>query len=557
MDRQLRKRNRSEPRLCGWFARIIVAVLVCTAPASAQFLMQPVKVELTPRAGETLIFDLTLQNTSPDTDQTIDLQILDLMQLENGEWDAVEPGSDFDTSKLASCKDWMRLRHESVRLRPMTMIDLRVGMRVPSSARGFYGAVIVATMREKLEVRGVGFILQILAPVLVQIQGWTPRHQVGLTDVGLRFEQRPDMSATTFVTLGVGNSGKSFSRLKGLVSVSKISEGVERKVTDAEIVDVCILPGSQLNLQSDIQRSLPSGRYKLEARLYVDGRRARPMVKEVDLVGDPRITRAATDAALDLSPSEVSVKTLPGAMRTAILRVINASNETVNVWSDVTLPPVLDGVALGELRGEELNCASWVKVTPTEFSLRPRGMQSLRIITNMPNPKSMHPCYYALLRLFARYPDGQNAGVTKAYICVANQKAQAQPAAQSWGLTLEELGEESKYVVKSTFINNGNVHFLPTCKATVSFPDGRFFRQVLLSSQPAGPMLPLEPRVFSEVMDFAPMAPGYYRLTVALDYGADGQATKDIPILVEAKDSRKFVTSTTTEEFVQKVGVAW
>jgi hypothetical protein len=557
MDRQIKKWSRRVPKHFGWFAGMMVAVLVCAVPASGQFMLQPMKVELAPRAGQRLIFDLRVQNTSGEKTQTIDLQIRDLMQLENGDWTAVDPGSNFDTSKLASCKDWMRLRHENVRMRPMTQTDLSVAMMVPSGARGFYGAVIVATMRERLEVKGVGFILEVLVPVLVQIEGWTPRHRVELTDVGLQLEQQADKPGTTFVTLGVANSGKSFSRLKGLVRVNKITGEVERKITDAELTDVSILPGSQLNLQSDISRSLPSGRYKLEAWLYVDGRRAKPMVKEVDFVGDPRITRAATDAALDLSPSEVSVDTLPGAMRTAILRVFNASNETVNVWTDVTLPPVLDGVALGELRGEDLNCVSWVQVTPAEFSLRARGMQSLRIITNMPNPKAMHPCYYALLRLFARYPDGQNAGVTKAYICVGNQKAQAQPSAQSWGVTIEELGEESKYVVKSTFINNGNVHFTPTCKATVSLPDGRFFRQVVLSSQPAGPMLPLEPRVFSEVIDFAPMASGYYRLTVSLDYGADGQATKDIPILVEAKDSRKFVTNTTTEEFVQKVGVAW
>lgn len=555
MERRERRNGRS-PGHVGWLARVTATVLVFTAPACGQLLMQPMKIELAPHAGERFRMELKLQNTSINEAHTVDLRVLDLIQVEEGEWEIVEPGSGFDTSKLSSCKDWVSLQYDSVGIRAMHTLNVGLGMDVPRGARGFYGAAIHAQLKAKPDARGVAMVLNLLVPILVEIQGNPLRHEVELTDVGLQFEQKPAQPATTLVTLGVANSGGTYSHLKAVARVSTVAGERQRRITEAEFLERSIIPGVKLTLRSDIERALPSGKYRLEAVLYVDGRRAKPMEKEIDFVGDPRLTRAATDAALDLSPSAVSVETVPGATRTAALKVHNASSEVVNVKTAVMLPPVLEGVALPHLKGEELNCASWVAVEPQEFSLRPQASQSLRVTTRMPNPTSSHACYYALLRLYASYVDGQNAGVRNAYVCVTNKQTAGTPEAQPWPISVQ-LEAESRYVVIARFMNTGNVHFTPTCRATVTAPDGRPYRGAALSGEPANVMLPLEHRVFSEVIDFAGLPAGYYRLTVSLQYGSGGQVSTDIPILVERQQEQTLVTVTRIEDYEQKVGVKW
>ncbi len=550
------RRNGRLPGHAGWLARVTAMVLVFTAPACGQFMMQPMKIELAPRAGERFRMDLKLQNTSVTEAHTVDLRVLDLTQIRDGEWEIIEPGSGFDTSKLSSCRDWVALQYDSVRIRPMNMLNVGLAMDVPRNARGFYAAAVHAQLRAKPDARGVAMVLNMLVPILVEIQGNPLRHAVELTDVDLQFEQKPDQPATTLVTLGVANTGGTYSHLKAVVRVSTVAGERQRRITEAEFTDRSIIPGVTLTLQSDIQRALPSGKYRLEAVLYVDGRRAKPMEKEIDFVGDPKLTRAATDAALDLTPTAVSVETVPGATRTAVLRVYNASSEAVNVKTAVMLPPILEGVALPHLKGEELDCASWVAVEPQEFNLRPQGSQSLRITTRMPNPTAPHACYYALLRLYASYADGQNAGVRNAYVCVTNKQVAGTPEAQPWPVSLQ-LEAQSRYAVIARFMNTGDVHFTPKCRATVTAPDGSLYRQVALSGEPANVMLPLEHRVFSEIIDFAGLPAGYYRLTVSLQYGSAGEVSTDIPILAEQQQEQTLITVRTIEDYEQKAGVKW
>jgi len=521
-------------------------------------MVQPVKLELTPRAGGVLTTDLQLQNTGRGEPLTVELGVADLVQLTNGEWEMIEPGSNFDTSKLSSCKDWIKLQHEAIRIRQFSLASVGIAIKVPQNARGFYGAVIHATSKARPGVRGVAVAIRFLIPVLVQIEGWAPPARVELTDLGMRFEQQPDKPAAVLVTLNAANNGGTYSRLKGRVRVSAVSANNLRRITEADFQDYGIIPGVNLTLEHDIQRSLPSGKYKLEGTLYVDGRRTKPIEKEIDFVGDKRLSRAAADAALDLTPPEVTVETLPGATRTATLRVTNASSEPVNVVTAVTIPPVLTGVGIPQvgLKGEDLNCAPWVEITPKEFTIAANRSQNLRIITKMPNPTSAYAWYYAVLYLRASYPDGQNAGTRSAYICVSNKKVQAKPEVRAWPLQIEhQSGFE--YNIKGTFLNAGQMHFRPNCTATVRRPDGIFVRSLMLSGEPEDVMLPLEPRIFSGVLDFAGLASGYYRLEATLRYGSQDVVTTAVPISVPRQADQAVVEIASTQDFENKVGVKW
>jgi hypothetical protein len=385
------------------------------------------------------------------------------------------------------------------------------------------------------------------------------RQKIELSGLGMEFrEPTTEQPATTLVSMGITNNGGTYSRLKGASTVKYFSGEHWRNITTAEFKEVGIIPGVELNLKSDIGRSLPSGKYKVAGTLYVDGSRVKPLEKEIDFAGDPGITRAAVDAALDLNPTELSIKNaLPGATRTAVIKVENASDDTVNVTTDMAIPAVLKGVAFGELKGEDLACAEWVKVTPEKFTLRGGARQNLRITAKMPDSELTQANYYALLGLRAGYLDGQSAGVTTALICVGNKNVEARPAASPMKLTIAAM-QESSYVVVGRFGNVGNAHyFIPKCRATVTTAAGASVTGVLLSGK-AGVMLPLEVRDFSGIIDFSKLAAGTYRLTAILEY-AGTQVSTEIPIRVSiGPDEQRTVEIVKLEEQPEeKLGVEW
>jgi len=221
------------------------------------------------------------------------------------------------------------------------------------------------------------------------------------------------------------------------------------------------------------------------------------------------------------------------------------------------LPPVLRGVAAGPLRGEDLDCTGWLSITPNKFRLPSYGQQNIRIIAKMPNPEAMHACYYALLGLFAAYPDGQNAGLTTANICILNQKVQASPMAYPAGALSLAPQTGSKYIVTSMFTNYGNIHFAPErCRVTVVNISGVSMSQVLLEGEPGSIMLPLESRSFSGELDFLDYPEGLYRVEARLEYGPGQVAINQVGVQISVQGAQKVITLVGREEF-EKIGVKW
>ncbi|GAH75943.1 unnamed protein product, partial [marine sediment metagenome] len=255
-----------------------------------------------------------------------------------------------------------------------------------------------------------------------------------------------------------------------------------QRVTSAEFREVGIIPGVKLNLESDLKRRLPSGEYKLRGTLYVDGRRIRPLVKEIEFVGDPTVSKVAADTSLILEPSTLSIKAVPGGTRTAGIKIGSLSEEAVNVSVDVEVPKSFRGTSLGELKGEDLSCAEWVKVVPDDFTLRPGRHRNIRIITRLPKNEKIYPNYYAILNFHATYTDGQSAGKNTSLILLENAKIKAKPAAQIIKASLA-AEEGSRYIIRTKSSNVGDVHFTPECKAIVTKPDGALVLESALSGQ--------------------------------------------------------------------------
>jgi hypothetical protein len=536
---------------------IIVIILLSGGPAFSQLIVQPMRIDLTPRPGRRINTSFELQNYDPNGSYVVSLSLVDLSQWEDSTWRVIEPNDDFDTSTLASCKDWITMDQTSVTVGAMRIIPVKLSLRIPPGVRGFRAAGIIATLNLPPDVRGVGVIIQFLVPVILDIQqGRAMRHRVELRDVGMEFSEPNGLNpATTLMTVNIVNNGETFSDLKALGRVRGFSNGHWKEITTTEFKNAGIIPGAKLRLESDLGRSLPSGKYKVAAGLYVDGRRFGAFEKEIDFTGDPSITKMAGDVALTIEPTVSTIEAIPGATRTRGIRVTNDSDEAVDVRTILTIPPGLKGVAFGDFVGDDLDCSKWIEIKPEKFTVRRGRGQNIRITATMPNTTNMQACYYAQLTMYATYPDGQNAGVKTAYICVKNNNVEAVPAAQPLRLNIPAM-EESRYLVVASFGNFGNIHFTPRCTAAFTRITGASIgREILLTSSRSDLMLPLEFRSFSGAVDLANFPSDMYYVTASLEYAPGQTITKQIPIRVSLEGDRRVVDIIQPERPGEKVGI--
>jgi len=560
----VRKQNIAHSHL--FFAVVIAAsIFVSGGSAFGQlggFVVQPMRLDIAALPGRIFETSLGFQSFDPNQSHTVDMSIIDLTQWENGQWRIIEPNSDFDTSKLSSCSKWISVERETVQIPLMSSAQVKIRVRVPRRTRGFYAAGILATLRPRPDLGGnVAVKVRFLVPVILEVQGRPLRHKIELGDMEMEFtESSQGNPATTYVFMNIDNKGGTRSNLKGFAQIKGFLDGHWREITTAEFRGTRIIPGAKLRLKSNLSRSLPSAKYRVSGWLYIDGRRAQRITKEIDFVGDTSVTKVVTDSPLDLLPSTVSISSRPGATRMAAIKVYNASDETVNVQTAVGLSRSLQGVAFGDLNGADMDCTGWLKIEPQKFTLRSHTQQSIRITAKMPDTVSASlPCYYALLGLYSTYADGQRAGVTTANICVTNENISVEPFV--YGMTLRPaLKGGSEYYIVARFGNFGSIHFTPIkCRVAVVDPATSLPRiRTSLSSMKTGIMLPFEARDFSGVIDFSKVPVGMYRLAVELQYGPTQMADKQIGIRVMAQGGQKVIEVLQLQEDLGgKIEVKW
>ena len=516
-----------------WFC-FFVCLFILVSPSYGNFMVKPMLIELTGRPGQRLQTPFELLNaTDEKTIQKVDLELVGLSQKEDGTWKIIEPVSDSNTSKNPfSCLDWLKLSATYVEMGSKARTPMTLEAKVPPRASGFYYAAIVAKKRLESGQKGVGVTIQFLVPVLIDIHSRVGRQDIKLNDVGLEFvPQTADGPATTLITMAISNPGKAYSRLMGNAVLKSFSKGHWLTVTKTDFRRVGILPNVNLNLKNNIERALPSKKYKLEGYLFVDGRRIKPLEKEIDFAGDTSITTLAADAALELEPSEIFITGTPGAARSGVLKIHNASDADVNIVVTPEIPPALRGAVTGELKGEELTCAKWVKIMPDKFTLRGGARQNIRIITDMPKAESIHANYYSRLNLRATYPDGKNAGEVAGLLCVKNKKVDSKALGQIITMTLAETDEPSHYAVAVKITNAGNIHINPACNAAIITDEGKTVAKIPLIGL-TNLMLPMEFRDFSNILDFSGLSEGTYHLWVNFEYARNDVVSNELPLKV-------------------------
>lgn len=525
-------------------------LLFAGSSAFGQFLVQPMRIQVPVEPANRFAYEIVLENLSTVATETISLSLMDLTQDPNGIWREIPPGDpNENATALRSCVSWLTLEKDVVEVSPFGRVPLRLFIKTPSGRRGYYFAAVFAQSAPRTDVvEGMTTmtILQYVIPVILEVSGRPMRHEVELKDVSLEFQsQTATRSAATMVAMDIENMGGTYSRLQGFARVFGEWGGHWRKIAQIQLPETGIIPGVKLHLRQDVGRPLPSGKYKVEGYLYVDAQRSGRVANELQFKGDPRVMTVRAEVALDLSPREVFIETIPGATRGDSLTVANASEEGVTVTAELILPEHMEQIVNARgVPGEAYGCADWVTVEPRQFTLRGFGRQNIKIIARMPDSAAQLPNHYAMIKLHATYADGEEGGTTKARVCVQNRKATGTTQIDSMMLTLSELSA-GRYLTTARFLNNGDTHVQPRCRAILTtVPEDTARKRFLMSSEDydqTGILLPLDTRNFSGVLDVTDVAPGTYRLTAILEHGQGGTVQDQRGIEVVEEGGQKVV----------------
>ncbi len=522
-----------------WTLRVICLMFLLVPTTHAQFMVQPMRMDISKRPGTNFQRKLIMENRNPDQDYYVELKIEDLIQTEDGGWDTVDnndlkdPTNQIDLSNHKSCKKWLKLGTTSsiVRVPRYARQPVELDIRIPPGVRGFYCAAIVASLLPRPDQIGVPVTYDFVVPVMVTLEGRPLRHDIKMVSAGLEFVQAgPNSSASTGVTIGIENTGETYGRIVGVAKVMQVIGKRKVPVINETVFDeIGIIPTSKLKIQKDLRKTLPSGRYQVRAAMFVDGMRIRDIEQDVSFTGDG-IGAARADAIVQMEPY-VAVDAQPGRTKREYMTVTNNSTEDILIKAIAVVPKSMQGKALGGIPGDYLSCAPWIEIKPNELSLRSMRKRKISIAVRMPDEANrpqmqIDPgAYYADLQLYAFYPDATSAGVFTSKICVRDSRVEPVYELFHDKWRVEDLGGSKRKVTVDIY-NRSFVHMQPRVTASIftPAPDNDLILHFALKGAQSGLgnqaviMLPFEKRSFSGEVDCASIAPGMYRLEASLEY---------------------------------------
>ncbi len=534
---------------------LLIFLFCVTSGAYGDFVVQPMKIELTLRPGVFEPSEIILQNQSKNEVYTVRLSAIELSQYENGTWRPIDPNEPlsaddpYNLSKAASCLSWIRIRDnqdkQEIKINPVGMKQVKLDIRVPAGVRGFYCAAIKAGLLPRPGQTGVAVQYEFIIPVLITIEGPALRHRVQFLDCGLesQIEKDSDDEVSTLVSLDIENLGQTYSTLHGLVQIQAyLQDGNWRTIVrEIKFDKSSIIPGSHLRLRKKLDRPLPSGQYKVKAALYVDEKLERAIENQINLVSEHSGPLKA-DAVVKTNPELIQLNARPGMSDRQILEVYNDSDDSVTIRAYTAVPKELGGYVLGNTRGDDQGCSKWIEIRPDEVTLKPYGKKNITIRTRMPEDIQPFSSFYADLNLYAGYSDGSNAGSTSVPICVKNQDMSPRYVVTIKKLDINEIDrDQSIFMVVASVINMGDMYIQPDAIVRLVQPDGNIIRSGELKTNQSGYILPFETRTFSGIMNLSMLDEGVYRLETQMTYAENETVREDKTIQVFTEGSRREV----------------
>lgn len=561
-----------------YMAALLISMFFFTGSASAQsgYIVQPGRIDINILPRKSYEGKLSVHNFDPNNAVKIDFKVIELTQNSNGDWLPfdTDPNSQFDyypgldLSSVSSCRTWIKLDKTSVTINPDDDEIINVRINAPYYTKsGFYGATIMASNTAPTSSTDkVPMVIRAGIPVVCNVQlrpNIAPVVQI--EDVGMEFvEANGPVPGKVLLTMKVKNTGTIFPRLKPVIRLRGFINGHWQLITTHEFNEIGIIPGKELNLKSDIGRSLPSAKYQLDAVLYVDQKlqgRGTRFGKEIKFQGDPLMTRPASDVPLDIDPQEIIFEMSPGLRRFENLKIHGAVTEKIKIQPIFDVPAAFKGKIDKNVKVEDaFTCIKWLSIEPKELTLEDYLTRNFSITAQMPEGAVNFPNYYAALGLKVVYPDGQDAGTKWINICVENKNAKPEPEIICSAINFVETTKtSSEYIIQSGFKNIGNTHIVPTkVRVAVVKAEGFGYTSAMLNTDKAGMFLPYETRNYSGFLDFSGVPADDYNLEVLMDYPPEQKVRKQIRISVREVDGRKIPEIISTDvKSDELVNVQW
>jgi hypothetical protein len=502
-----------------------------SAAAAQGFSVEPLTVQVKARPGDIIQIPFTVRSGDASI-TSIQVTPVNLSQHQNGAFTFVQPGTEGVKVAHQSMLSSLRLSGTEIALEDFAAQEFIAELEVPFSARGYFFLALLFEQPPRLaDTTGTIIQFRYLVPIIVNIEGRPVLQAVQIDDVALDFQNIDEDNARVTARLRVRNFGQTYSHVRGSIRVEKKEGKTWRLVTHLDTRDRPILPGTTINLGQDLDRSLPSGDYRLTGVLFVDGRQMQPMTREISFEGDPNIDTVAYNTELRLSPEIVAMDVVSGGVRTTVLTIANPGTEPVEVKLQSATPQVLSNALFAQNSGPEISAADWTQFRPDNFILPPGRQQNVRLISNLPATAEANASYYAELIMSGNYADGQSAGQQTSIMHLSNKLIEQTIAGSIAQLNLAEVGP-GVYALQASLMNAGNTHFVPNGRAALSSALGIALRSVELSGQ-RGPLLPLGRRIMSGELDFNGIEPGLYSMQISMDLG--GGKTTELQQIVEVE----------------------
>jgi len=530
-----------------------LAIGLAPSACSQGFMVKPMVIELTSPPGRQVEVAVHFTNMNPEGSIRIRADLWDVKQTLGGSWSLVESNDEATEGAIdRSCKDWLDVAQRDFDVPAGGRASIPLRITVPRRTRGFYAAAMTAMTipKEPTPEEGkvkLGIRVRFLVPVYIHVKAPGVRERVDLKAFTLASVvekgQATPKSAVQFIAQ---NAGETCPKIEGSVQVFLRVGDSWRWITRAEAPQRRVFPGCTVHLQSPLGRSLPTGEYRLDGFLRVNGRPGRRLSQIVQYEGPAGVTKLHSDVRLALEPPTVGVKTLPGATRTARVSIMNTSADTVTVRVKPVMPRALGSVCMGDLKGEDLSLHSATSIAPTEFVLAGGRERPLTVIVRMPKDWK-HAYGFANLIFGAFSREGEPLGTAEGLLRVQNTTVEPKVLVK---VDEPELAatEEGPWAVSALVSNVGSVDAKIAVGASVrTFIGGTVVKTDLSTDR--NHLLPLGRATASGTLDVKGVEPGTYVLRVDCEEELSGEAFyREIPVVVKDIEGERVLEQIAQED---------
>lgn len=522
-------------------------ILVCAAhlvfAQRLAILVQPISVEVQPRAGDSIRVPVNIRNTSIQEAVEVEALVWPLYQNDEARFFVEEP----DASKKASpppgqsCEPWTTLSAERLTIPAAAAQDLFVQLKVPSNARGVYSAALIVQSIPNTKPGAIGIRVRFLIPILVHIYGNSATRRVSIIGANISHSPKAENEAAgTLVAVEVSNTGESLAKATGKATIFAQMGTNWRKVATVQLPERRFLPTVQAYLSAKTPVRLPKGKYRVVADITIDGARYPQLTKEVDYAGDPEAGTLLPEAELGIAPSVIEVTGTARSTRTTTIAVRNNGTEAIIVSPTSATPKALDGVAIGNRFGDQLSGASWTSFGLEEVAIPPGQERKVRIQVAIPD-EAKQPFYYTDIIFRAKSADGTPLGEASSLLIVKNSRKVPESRLEPSGRVTLTAGGPNIFNVVARFANTGDMHLDPKGMAQITDRTGLRAMLDFEVSRPPGLVLPFGTASYTGTMDIKSVPPGEYVLRIVAQH-AGGKAEFSVPVSVSGTGSAKKLT---------------